>query len=270
MDAPTFRVTPKDPDDKNCFYLHYTSHRVGLHPIVKSLVPSAIKGIFDITVQMQQCEPNGTEQPGEIRFLVTIAAEDSSKKVQLGAANNVHAVDVDRFINKDTFSDLFPFHMVFDRNMNITQSGKGIYRILPQIESCRLFDLFYCHRPNRLQLNFGNILQQLNTAYVLKEKDFMPDHKRKSPLRLKGSMIFQWQHDVIVYYASPSAADFQDLLDQGLSLSDMALHDASRNYIEMSEKFAAEYEISLELEVMTHKLQSGYREVNAEKSKTDR
>ena len=56
----------------------------------------------------------------------------------------------------------------------------------------------------------------------------------------------------------------------GLYLSDIPLHDATRDLVLMSERFEQEYKLTRKLEIMTEQLQQTYRDLEDEKKKTDR
>ena len=56
----------------------------------------------------------------------------------------------------------------------------------------------------------------------------------------------------------------------GLYLSDIPLHDATRDLVLMSERFEHEYKLTRKLEIMTEQLQQTYRDLEDEKKKTDR
>lgn len=57
---------------------------------------------------------------------------------------------------------------------------------------------------------------------------------------------------------------------RGLFISDIPLHDATRDLVLMSEQFEADYKLTRNLEFLTDKLQQTYRELESEKMKTDR
>lgn len=57
---------------------------------------------------------------------------------------------------------------------------------------------------------------------------------------------------------------------KGLHISDVPIHDATRDLVLLSEKFEAGYKLTRNLEVLTDKLQQTYRELESEKRKTDR
>lgn len=56
---------------------------------------------------------------------------------------------------------------------------------------------------------------------------------------------------------------------RGLYLSDIPLHDATRDLVLLSEQFEAEYKLTRDLEYLTDQLQQTKVELEKEKQKTD-
>lgn len=56
---------------------------------------------------------------------------------------------------------------------------------------------------------------------------------------------------------------------RGLYLSDIPLHDATRDLVLLSEQFEAEYKLTRDLEILTDQLQQTKVELEREKQKTD-
>uniref|UniRef100_A0A1B0BHM7 Guanylate cyclase soluble subunit beta-1 n=1 Tax=Glossina palpalis gambiensis TaxID=67801 RepID=A0A1B0BHM7_9MUSC len=125
-------------------------------------------------------------------------------------------------ISPASFCKIFPFHLMFDRQMKIVQAGKSVSRVIPRVadENCSLLEVLEAIRPH-LQLTFENVLAHINTIY-------------------------------------------------GLYISDVPLHDATRDLVLLSEKFEAEYKLTKNLEMLTDKLQQTFRDLESEKQKTDR
>lgn len=93
---------------------------------------------------------------------------------------------------------------------------------------------------------------------------------KSNRMRLKGQMIYVPETDLVLFLCSPSVLNLDDLNRRGLFLSDIPLHDATRDLILLSEQFEAEYKLTKNLEILTDKLQQTYRELEDEKRKTDR
>lgn len=83
-------------------------------------------------------------------------------------------------------------------------------------------------------------------------------------------MIYVPETDLVLFLCSPSVLNLDDLNRRGLYLSDIPLHDSTRDLILLSEQFEAEYKLTKNLEILTDKLQQTYRELEDEKRKTDR
>ncbi|KAK0165453.1 hypothetical protein PV328_003962 [Microctonus aethiopoides] len=127
-------------------------------------------------------------------------------------------------------------------------------------------------RPH-LELTFENILSHINTVYVLKTKKGVMQVEASeefSNLRLKGQMLYIPESDLVIFLCYPSVMNLDDLTRRGLYLSDVPLHDATRDLVLMSEQFEADYKLTRNLELLTDKLQQTYRELDGEKQKTDR
>ncbi|GIY36880.1 guanylate cyclase soluble subunit beta-1 [Caerostris extrusa] len=88
-------------------------------------------------------------------------------------------------------------------------------------------------------------------------------------MRLKGQMLHIPETDSMLFLCSPSVLNLDDLNKRDLYLSDIPLHDATRDLVLLSEHFVAEYKLTKNLEILTDKLQNTYRELEDEKKKTD-
>uniref|UniRef100_A0A1I8M4H5 Guanylate cyclase soluble subunit beta-1 n=2 Tax=Musca domestica TaxID=7370 RepID=A0A1I8M4H5_MUSDO len=173
-------------------------------------------------------------------------------------------------ISPATFCKVFPFHLIFDRQMKIVQAGKSVSRVIPRVaeENCSLLEVLEAIRPH-LQLTFENVLAHINTIYVLQTRQgAMGKHERY--LRLKGQMMYIPESDRILFQCYPSVMNLDDLTKKGLHISDVPLHDATRDLVLLSEKFEAEYKLTKNLEMLTDKLQQTFRDLESEKQKTDR
>lgn len=74
----------------------------------------------------------------------------------------------------------------------------------------------------------------------------------------------------IFFLSSSSVMNLDDLTRRGLYLSDIPLHDATRDLVLLGEQFREEYKLTQELEILTDRLQHTLRALEDEKKKTDR
>lgn len=74
-------------------------------------------------------------------------------------------------VSPQIFCQVFPFHLMFNRQMRIVQAGKSVSRVIPKTaeENCPLLDVLEPVRPH-IQLSFQTILAHISTIYVLKTK----------------------------------------------------------------------------------------------------
>lgn len=282
MRAPSFRCS--DSDDGRMI-LHYYSDRDGLEYIVIGLVKAVAEKLHNsqVDVDIYKTKDDGLDH---VQFIIT----DRSKKLTTSQTNSdicEQYISLEPKISVQTFCRIFPFHIMFDREMVITQTGVAISRVMPSTNDpdTKIVDLLQIVRPQMGQFTMDNILAHLNTVYVLRTKSgglgchqglpgdssaLSQDPEKRFQLRLKGQMIHLSEYDCILYLCSPCLVNIDDMMKRGLYMSDIPLHDATRDLVLLSEHFDAEYKLTQKLEILTDQLQHTYRELEEEKKKTDR
>ncbi|KAF4526021.1 hypothetical protein B566_EDAN000814 [Ephemera danica] len=235
MRAPSFRCTER-PED-GALVLHYYSDRPGLEHIVIGIVKEVAKQLHDTEVEVSILQAR--EEGGDhVQFLIAERAAGPGRQTRPQLEELQHTL-----LSQDK------------------QPIKITLKVRPHLE-----------------LNFENILSHINTVYVLKTK---PGAYHRGPraaaaepefnsLRLKGQMLYIAESELVVFLCYPSVMNLDDLTKRGLYISDIPLHDATRDLVLLSEQFEAEYKLTRNLEILTDKLQSTYRELDSEKQKTDR
>ena len=274
MRAPSFCCSAREEDGATI--LHYYSEREGLEFIVIGLVKAVAKKLHrsDVNVQIYKTKDDGIDH---VQFLITEKSADVEN--QAADLNDFEGVlSTEPKISPDSFARAFPFHMMYDRHLNIVQSGRSISRLMPKLDyqECAMTDLFTLTRP-RMDFTFKNVCSHVNTVYVLSTKPgVMRTHTEevapngRHTLRLKGEMVWVPEAESILFLCSPSDVNLDDLSKHGLYLSDIPLHDATRDLRLLSEQFRAQYKLTTRLEVLTDQLQQTYRELEDEKKRTDR
>ena len=158
--------------------------------------------------------------------------------------------------------------------MFVRQTGTSVLRVLPLLgsEQCKITDIFVMVRPH-MDFTFKSILSHLNTMFVLQSKPGLNIHGEEEtkapPIKMKGQMFYVADSDEILYLCSPNVLNLDELRRRQLYLSDIPLHDATRDLVLISEEFEAEYKLTQKLELLNHKLQQTYRDLELEKEKTD-
>ncbi|XP_075545758.1 guanylate cyclase soluble subunit beta-1-like isoform X1 [Dermacentor variabilis] len=269
MRAPSFRCTERPGD--GALLLHYYSEREGLEPIVIGIVKAVASKLHHTEVQVEQLQ--GKEDGLDH---VQFAIRETGQRPRTPEPELEDFLDAESLqekkISPATFCRAFPFHVMFDRNLNVVQAGTSVTRVLPTLaqENSRISDFMELVRPH-MELTFDNILAHINTVYVLRTRAAAGQTgERATRMRLKGQMLYVPETELMLFLCSPSVLNLDDLNRRGLYLSDIPLHDATRDLVLLSEQFEAEYKLTKNLEILTDKLQQTYRELEDEKKKTDR
>ncbi|KAJ3614075.1 hypothetical protein NHX12_017652 [Muraenolepis orangiensis] len=283
MRAPSFRCTDGERGGErgDRLILHYYSEREGLQDIVIGIIKTVAQQIHGTEIEMKVIQPK-SEECDHVRFLIEEkdSAEEALCEDQGGFEEN--GTTQETRISPHTFCRAFPFHLMFDRDLVLTQCGNAIRRVLPQLQpgSCNLPAVFSLVRPH-IDFSFHGILSHINTVFVLRSKEGLLNMEpveaedeltgvEVSCLRLKGQMIYLPEAENLLFLCSPSVMNLDDLTRRGLYLSDIPLHDATRDLVLLGEQFREEYKLTQELEILTDRLQHTLRALEDEKKKTDR
>ena len=82
-------------------------------------------------------------------------------------------------------------------------------------------------------------------------------------------MMYVFESDSMLFLCSPCVANLDDLTRRGLYISDIPLHDATRDLVMLSQQFEEEYKMTQKLEILTDQLQLTHKQLEGEKQKTD-
>ncbi|KAL4230720.1 Guanylate cyclase soluble subunit beta-1 [Mactra antiquata] len=273
MQAPSFRCS----DGKDALILHYYSDRPGLENIVIGIVKAVAKNLHNSEVEVKVIKTKA--ESDHVQF--AIIEKEKTCTVDKREKQYVENMSLEPKISPFTFCRAFPFHILFNRKMIVTQSGFSLVRVIPMVanSNCRFDDIFEMIRPH-MKFDFDHILSHINTVYVLRTKEGILgiaddnsnriEHNDTSRMRLKGQMVYVPETDSLLFMCSPSVNSLDDLSRRGLFLSDIPLHDSTRDLVLLSEKFDEEYRLTQKLEFLTDKLQTMHRELETEKQKTDK
>lgn len=282
MEAPSFRCTKSND---GTLFLHYYSKRSGLESIVVGLVKTICIEVLHITVTVKILSSKGEMDNDHTIFAIyeDKKANVASSLVHLNSTNIDNAIDVNaNYIRNDinsnpmnvsSFCKAFPFHVLFDQNLTIVQAGVAILRVLNEAYATpgkiKLYDVFKLQRP-KLNIDFALILAHINTVFVVETKDGTIRCGACNPkIRLKGQMVHIPESNTLLFLCSPRVSDLVSLRTKGLYLSDLPLHDATRDLIFMTHIRTAERELVEQLEETTNNLKKMEACLIDDKKKTD-
>lgn len=287
MRTPSFRA--KDTPDGSGIELLYYSERSGLEYMVVGMVKAVASKVFNCDVNIEVCTATNRKStwskllisPENYADMALLKQHD--KQIQK-MEKKLELVTLSSRISTQTFCQACPFHIIFDNKMVIYQAGISLTRVLPSVRvgQTKLDTVFEAIRPH-IPLTFDHILQFINKVYVIKTKEGLLDSATLTTvseddigslelptMRFRGQMVYLPECDSIMFLCSPSVLNLDGLNEIGLYLSDIPIHDATRDLILLSEQHNAESHLSQRLEILTDKLQQTARELQHEQQLTDR
>ncbi len=188
-------------------------------------------------------------------------------------------------LTQKAFCKAFPFHVIFDKQMQVKQCGSSISRLIPQIQEkdCNITSIFDIVRPH-INFDFTAIKAHVMSVFVLTNKLGVLDVRRNKNkttetadssaneilTRFKGQMVYLKEKGLMLFQCSPCVMSVDDLFKRGLCISDIPLHDSNRELMLINEHWSEEFELTQSLEILTDKLQQATKELESEKKKTDK
>ncbi|CAJ0598531.1 unnamed protein product [Cylicocyclus nassatus] len=301
--GPSFRC---EDNSDGTITLHYYTGRPGLYPIVKGVLREAAKRVFKldialtITGRTQRSVQMATGERIEEHVIFLIKTANTQEDgAELGNARQLPQQGNDfkiRLTNED-FISTFPYHFVVDQDCKLVQVGRALYNHVPRdllLPGTPLIRVFEVTRP-QIPLDFDSICNFINAVFVLQVKttpmEFQKsvtkrnsqvldengvddnnslDHMTQSQhLKLKGQMMLMATGRHLMYLCSPYVTSIPELLQYGLRLTAMPLHDATRDLILLNQQRLSDVEMNLQLEANNEQLESMAKDLEVEKAKTD-
>ena len=283
MRAPSFRVSDRED---GTLILHYYSSREGLQYIVIGLVRAVARKLLNTEISVEIIKQK--QGPGDdVQFAIreihrdeNSSHGDNQQRAAICAVKEHISLSLEPKISPATFCHSFPFHLMFDKCMKILHCGDSLSRVIKDISDSHLTvpEVFELVRP-RIELTCESLLAHINTVFVLTTRpgylqppnsaDHMNSNYDSKSLRLKGQILYLEEFDNLLFLCSPSVNNLDDLRENGLYLSDIPLHDATRNLILLSEQYQEDHILTKELEILTDKLRQTHRDLAEEKELTD-
>ncbi|XP_076621195.1 guanylate cyclase 1 soluble subunit alpha 2 isoform X1 [Colletes latitarsis] len=170
-----------------------------------------------------------------------------------------------------SFCKAFPWHFVVDRQFELVQLGVGYMRIFGHHLNRlgrEISTYFVFTRPRGVTLTFHEILKRANTPFVLTLQ--RPQGVDKYPaegLEMKGQMIHCPESDSILFVSSPFLNGLEGLTGRGLFISDIPLHDATRDVILVGEQARAQDGLRRRMDKLKSSIEEANLAVSAEREK---
>ncbi|KAE8627596.1 hypothetical protein XENTR_v10007060 [Xenopus tropicalis] len=255
----------------SCFHLH---HIVGF--AMKGLIKAAGKKIYQLKVEVEQVN-NVNEKPcpdiirpGNFNCLTFKIKEcDNANLMKAPLLQSSH-IPSDLRISISTFCRAFPFHLMFDPNMLILQLGEGLRKLIKcEVHKTMQFhDSFEIVSP-KISCTFEQVLLRLSTPFVIRNKPDAPTFENKDKvMEVKGQMIYVPESSSILFLGSPRVDKLDELMGRGLHLSDIPIHDATRDVILVGEQAKAQDGLKKRMDKLKATLEKTHQALEEEKKKT--
>ncbi|KAL4230721.1 Guanylate cyclase soluble subunit alpha-2 [Mactra antiquata] len=197
----------------------------------------------------------------------------------------------DSKIGTSTFCKTFPFHFIIDKNLDMKQIGEALHKHVGMGKSTRERKMtlyFEVVRPKIEPLTFSALLSHVNFTFNLRTRSSSSHkgvqkitwsciHTRKPERRyilqrnktmdLKGQMIYLPEFDGILFLGTPSVEKLDELIEKGLYISDLPIHDATRDVILVGEQTKAQDGLRRRMEDLKKNIMEASAAVEEEKRK---
>nr|XP_027197587.1 guanylate cyclase soluble subunit alpha-1-like [Dermatophagoides pteronyssinus] len=166
-----------------------------------------------------------------------------------------------------TFKRVFPFHFVCDQNLRFIQYGTGLSKIFGTQNklNVHISNVFNIVQPN-VGFFFESIRHRINLAFILRIRDNISNEHFRS-MELQGQIIECVESKCLLFLGSPIVKGLQSLTSRGLFLSDIPIHDATRDIILIEEQSRAQESLKRRMDKLKDTIQKANQAVEIERSK---
>ncbi|XP_075905960.1 guanylate cyclase soluble subunit alpha-2 [Nelusetta ayraudi] len=227
-------------------------------PSPPSPLPTAVPTVC-LSFQIQEVRPPSAS-------LCQNAATESAKRPSLSLSTNPG----DLRIGLATFCRAFPFHLVLGPRMELLQLGEGLRRqarIDPH-RSLSFRDCFEIVSP-KMEPSFQGILLRLASPFTIRTRpDTTQAGTKEKVMELKGQMIHVPESCSLMFLGSPRVDKLEELMGRGLHLSDIPIHDATRDVILVGEQAKAQDGLKKRMDKLKATLERTHQALEEEKRRT--
>ncbi len=118
---------------------------------------------------------------------------------------------------------LFPFHIVFDRELRVLEVGPSLRKVLPELEpGCSFTERFVLESP-LIGLHYEEILASVKSIFLVTSQT--------RGLRLRGQMLPLPGQEAIAFLCSPWLPEPGQFRSTGLTFEDFAVHDSMPEFV---------------------------------------
>ncbi|KAI1893937.1 hypothetical protein AGOR_G00128790 [Albula goreensis] len=279
-ESPSFLC--KDAPEEGGLLLHYFHPAPAVGLAMPGLIRAAARRIYHMEVEVEETKPAGdgthtgnssstsSSSPSSscLSFLIKVSRPSSASPKPLPLKLSCSPPDLR--IGLSTFCRAFPFHLVLDPSMVILQLGEGL-RKQAKCDPHRTLNFRDCFEivSPRIACSFQAILLRLSTPFTIRTR---PDNTgldtKEKVMELKGQMIHVPESNSIMFLGSPRVDKLEELMGRGLHLSDIPIHDATRDVILVGEQAKAQDGLKKRMDKIKATLERTHQALEEEKKRT--
>uniref|UniRef100_A0A3B3U0I0 guanylate cyclase n=1 Tax=Poecilia latipinna TaxID=48699 RepID=A0A3B3U0I0_9TELE len=245
-ESPSFQC--KDP--RKVLFLHCFNPAPVVGLVMPGLIRAVARRIFHSEVEVEEVPPL---TPLTSRPPLQLSTNPSDLRISLA-----------------TFCRAFPFHLVLGHRMELLQLGEGL-RKQARIEPHRILSFRDCFEivSPKMDPSFQGILLRLASPFTIRTKpDPMQAGTKEKVMELKGQMIHVPESCSLMFLGSPRVDKLEELMGRGLHLSDIPIHDATRDVILVGEQAKAQDGLKKRMDKLKATLERTHQALEEEKRRT--
>ncbi|KAK3103517.1 hypothetical protein FSP39_019823 [Pinctada imbricata] len=143
--------------------LHYRSKRKGFIHYVKGQIRQVGEVFYRTKIRIDVVSAETTETMTHVIFRLHFNNAAYREKLR----RDTELLDYGMPLDSAVFFELFPFHIVFSRSLEIRSIGTGIAAVLPQAKDHKLNEIFILVRP-LVKLQWNDIMAHTNNVFELR------------------------------------------------------------------------------------------------------
>lgn len=136
-------------------------------------------------------------------------------------------------LSPELFSKAFPFHIIFDKSLYISQLGKTLCKLLSQDIICQHFSDCFILANQDIELSY-------NACRKLENLEILLQVKQLNNLPLKGEFLVDDEQQLLIFIGSATLNNIHEFHLNKLKAKDFALHDPTyaHSFIEKAQQMA--------------------------------
>ncbi|NXD70109.1 GCYA2 cyclase, partial [Eolophus roseicapillus] len=271
LESPSFLC--KELPEGNLMLHYFHPHQI-VGFAMMGMIKAAAKKIYHLEVEVEQVTNDKLcsegMNTGNCSCLTFLIKEHENANITKTLPPGTSQSPLDLRISISTFCRAFPFHLMFDSNMLVLQLGEGLRKQLrcDTHKALKFQDCFDIVSP-KISATFERVLLRLSTPFVIRTKleDSGSENKDKV-MEVKGQMIHVPESNSILFLGSPCVDKLDELMGRGLHLSDIPIHDATRDVILVGEQAKAQDGLKKRMDKLKATLECTHQALEEEKKKT--